>query len=66
MTTLEEYDKMTKQNCPTCKTELGPIEFYPHDGGWKVEGYDTRLWLSKNCRRCRYDWSLWKIGVPRQ
>lgn len=33
MTTLEEYEKMAKQNCPTRKTELGHIEYYPHDEG---------------------------------
>jgi len=56
---------MAEQTCPRCKTQLDHVEYYPHEGGWNVEGYDTRLWLSKHCSKCDYDWSLWKIGVPR-
>jgi len=64
--TLEEYNKEAQDFCPTCKTKLyDKIDLYEHDGGWIVKGFDKKQWLSKRCPKCKYDWSLWKIGVPR-
>ena len=41
-----------------------PIEYYDHEGGWKVEGFENRQWLSVVCPKCKYGWSLWKLDVP--
>jgi hypothetical protein len=41
------------------------IEHYEHDGGWPVKGYQQRRWLYVTCPKCDYQWSLWKLGVPR-
>ena len=49
--------------CPDCRGALDAIEMYPHDGGWRVDGYEKRQWLSSHCRKCHYDWSLWKLGI---
>jgi len=42
-----------------------PIQKYDHDGGWNVLGYKNRQWLYVTCPKCGYEWSLWKLGVPR-
>lgn len=49
--------------CPECKTHLLPIEVYPHRGGWELKDYLTRQWLSAKCPKCRFEWSLWKLGI---
>ena len=61
---LEDYAKrLENAKCPCCGGSLAGkwIEMYPHDGGWDVEGYTRKQWLSVRC--CRMDWSLWKIGI---
>lgn len=66
MKKLADYEKLVKEKkCRWCEGELGPIEHYPHGAGWEVEGFDEKQWLYKKCLRCKYDWALWKIGVPR-
>lgn len=53
--------------CPTCKEPLSQtLDAYHHDHGWVVAGFNHKLWLSVHCRRCNYDWSLTKLGVPVQ
>lgn len=41
-----------------------PIDHYDHVGGWKVGGIEDRVWLSVECPKCRYGWSLTKLGIP--
>lgn len=50
-----------------CGFDMGgePIRGYPHSGGWRVEGYKKRLWLYVTCPNCKYQWAIWKLGVPR-
>jgi len=66
MPTLEDYDKITTDKCPSCSGKLGAIEHYDHDGGWNVEGFSEKQWLYKTCRKCGYQWALWKLGIRRQ
>jgi len=55
---------LTNWKCPNCGGRLGPkLDRYDHDGGWLVEGFERRQWLSIKCAGCHYDWSLWKLGV---
>lgn len=42
------------------------LEYYPHDGGWDVDGFPHKLWLYIVCPKCHYQSALWKIGIPRQ
>jgi hypothetical protein len=41
------------------------LNAYEHDYGWSVVGYAHKLWLSRQCGKCGYEWSLHKLGVPR-
>lgn len=65
---LEDYAKLIKgKTCRWCKVELPTdIQFYTHNGGWKVEGHRCRLWLYVTCPGCEYQWSLGKLGVSRK
>jgi hypothetical protein len=67
--TLNDYDQrateLTGGKCPTCEGVLGYIENYDHNGGWNVEGFQRKQWLYKTCRKCGYQWALWKLGIPR-
>src|SRR3989304_4585705 len=77
MPTLEQYQQMLEQvnaKCKWCedhvtpiKTELATrsIEYYEHDGGWNVDGFDQKQWLYVTCPICKYEWSLWKLGIDR-
>ena len=53
--------------CRWCGASLtgSVVEGYQHEGGWKVPGLDGTWWLFIHCAGCDYDWSLWKLGVPR-
>ncbi len=63
---LIDYEDMIKdKNCSYCNGHLGGIEYYPHDGGWLVDGFSERQWLYKTCMKCGYQWALRKIGVDR-
>jgi hypothetical protein len=67
--TLEDYSKLIKiKRCRWCDTPLPiqDIDHYPHQYGWTVRGFDEKQWLSVRCPKCRYEWSLWKLGVPRE
>ena len=37
------------------------LQYYPHDGGWKVEGMAENQWLYIHCNQCGYDWALHKL-----
>lgn len=64
---LEDYEKLVEgKTCRWCGTELPQkVEYYAHPDGWKVEGFPTLLWLYVKCPNCKYDWSLWKLGLSR-
>lgn len=65
---LGEYqDKIRYAGCAFCGTKLGneTIQYYAHQGGWLLKGEGTPVWLYVRCPGCKYDWSLWKLGVPR-
>lgn len=65
--TMEEYRAMIAGK--TCKWDGKPlssfVDFYDHRDGWRVAGMEGRWWLSVRCTHCGYDWSLNKLGVPR-
>jgi len=67
---LEDYKKLLmvkRAKCKWCGTPLWycEIEHYDHDDGWEVEGFSKKQWLYVTCPKCGYQWSLWKLGIPR-
>lgn len=65
---LGDYGELVKgKKCKFCGTVLnyGCIEYYDHEGGFKVEGFDKKQWLYINCFGCGHDWSLVHLGVAR-
>lgn len=65
--TLKEYRaQVGGAVCRWDGTKLAEdVDTYPHHGGWRVDGMVEKQWLSIQCPRCKYDWSLDKLGVPR-
>ncbi len=68
--TLEQYRALIVVKFCNWHNEpvaLSPtIDAYPHPNGWPVSGeVSERVWLSVQCPKCKYDWSLEKLGVPR-
>lgn len=67
--TLDEYRAMVKPEkelCRWCGVQLPmTVLHYPHPDGWAVSGMAGLHWLYVRCAKCDYDWSLWKLGVPR-
>lgn len=69
--TLEDlYKMLVGSKCkwddtPLTKDEEVELHAYEHDSGWTVKGYNHRLWLSLMCPYCKYEWSIWKLGVDR-
>jgi len=66
--TLADYKNMIfETHCRDCGHALlsSPIQTYPHDAGWTVQGYEEKQWLYITCPGCGYEWALWKLGVPR-
>lgn len=63
--TIQDYEKIiTGAKCRWCQAELPTqIEHEDHPGGWKIEGYEMLQWLWVTCKKCKYQWSLWKLGV---
>lgn len=49
-----------------CGNELHAedLEHYPHDDGWTVDGMGKQ-WLYIPCKKCGYEWAIWKLGVVR-
>ena len=51
--------------CRWCNAELPrQLKSYPHPNGWRVKGLSERVWLYVECKKCGYQWALWKLGVP--
>ncbi|MEK6879908.1 MAG: hypothetical protein AABY22_09890 [Nanoarchaeota archaeon] len=53
-------------NCECYKTggelcKLNKAEMYEHDGGDFVEGKDKKQWIYFTCKKCGYEWVLWKV-----
>lgn len=67
--TLSEFRTLALSKhpeCPDCgEVFRGPVEHYSHPDGWRVADFGYRLWLYLTCARCRYGWSLWKLGIER-
>jgi len=65
--TLGYYRRQCKvDTCRWCKAKLPQrVDMYDHEDGWPVEGIGKTQWLSVKCLGCNYEWSLWKLGVPR-
>ncbi len=61
------YAKMVEGvTCRWCSSPLPTeIQNYDHDGGWQLEGCSLRQWLYVECRKCGHQWSLAKLGIPR-
>jgi len=40
---------------------------YRHADGWPITWGDmtVKFWLYVTCPKCKYEWALWKLGVPR-
>lgn len=68
MPKLSDYAQMLKgKKCVGCSIgDLGgqPIEHYSHIGGYKVDGFKDRQWLSVDCPRCGTYCAFWKLGIP--
>lgn len=66
--TLEDYRSQIKRDKCDCGHEglkSLHIEHYPHGAGWPVQGFPELQWLYVTCPKCKYEWALWKLGVPR-
>ena len=67
---ITDYEKMLEGK--TCRWHNAPVKLpqkidsYDHSGGYTVEGFDQKQWLSVRCVECSYDWSIWKLGIPRE
>lgn len=66
---LEYYENLIadlKPKCKMCRADLAgtPLESYSHDGGYEVENFAEKQWLYIVCRKCDYQNSLVKMGIP--
>lgn len=60
---LEEATGATE--CRWCQANLSNPTFgTEHSAGWDVPGIGT-YWLYLVCGKCKYQWALWKLGLPR-
>lgn len=39
---------------------LNEFQGYPHDGGLS-DGEGTKLWVYATCKKCNYQWAVWKL-----
>lgn len=65
---LIEYGKQVEGcKCRFCQSVLShqSVEYYDHDGGYMVDGFQQKQWLYLTCPGCGYQWSLVKLGVAR-
>lgn len=71
--TLIEYQSDLKdKDCQWCRKTHSKesvlfkgllVEYYPHDGGYQIEGVQGRQWLYVTCPKCQYQWSFKKLGI---
>ncbi|RLJ01726.1 MAG: hypothetical protein DRP08_05190 [Candidatus Aenigmatarchaeota archaeon] len=66
MKTLKEIAKLIVKSGKCCRYcgyrfTTDDIRCYPHKGGIEVKGYEGRQWVYMHCRKCGYDWALWKL-----
>jgi hypothetical protein len=40
------------------------LDMRDHDDGWDVVGFDHKMWLSLQCPKCNYDWTIGKLFDP--
>lgn len=59
-------DCLMKASFRMVPLENEPIEHYDHSDGWPLEGHEELQWLYVECPQCKYQWSLRKLGVPRE
>lgn len=63
--TLEIIRKGAKMPCHKTMGDkdciLGEAEMYPHDHGEYVAGKEGKQWIYFTCKRCGYQWAIWKI-----
>ena len=68
MPTLSDYGLQLlgkRCNCNGHPSLAGlPIDHYEHVGGWRVDGFEYRQWLSVTCPKCLYGWSLRHLDIP--
>ena len=65
---LGEYGKLAEgKKCRFCNSMLPHqcVEYYDHDGGWKVDGFSQKQWLYLTCPGCGHQWSFAKLGIER-
>lgn len=65
---IRKYVEQIKDfRCRWCGADLEdePVHGYDHSDGWSVEGFQEKQWLFIVCPQCRYEWSIWKLGVGR-
>jgi hypothetical protein len=67
---LNELDYLKLCTINKCKWDgallNSNIDHYQHNGGWMLSNFSQKQWLSRHCSKCGYDWSLNKLGVPRE
>jgi hypothetical protein len=53
------------KRCPFCRALLRPeLESYPHSGGFIIPEISAEpRWYYTTCPKCRYQWSLVKLGA---
>jgi len=60
---------VTKKECSCGFKKLDQLSLwgYRHADGWPITwGEQTlKFWLYVTCPKCKYEWALWKLGVPR-
>lgn len=76
---IQDYQKQLEgKDCKWCRRknydngtneivllENEPIAHYEHDGGHPVDGFHANRWLYVVCPKCKYQWSLGKLGLPK-
>jgi len=65
MTSIIQYqEELIGKYCIYCGCDLSTrgVRSYNHSGGYEVEGYEEKQWLSVICG-CQYEWSFVKLGL---
>ena len=63
---LEEIGELIENRHKTCHwcdqpLTASDVDCYPHDGGIPVYGFHVKQWVYFTCRKCGYQWALWKL-----